>query len=417
MAGADDKEQRDTLTGTTLAGRYQIVRPLAAGGMGAVYVAVQHPLEREVALKVLKPSLLGDPVAVNRFKEEARIVSRIEHPNIIAIHDSGVTDDGVLFIAMTLVHGKSLGALVREVGALPWQRSLPIVVGIARALEAAHLAHVVHRDLKPDNILLVDLPGMHDFVKVLDFGIAKAVNRDAQPKNLTGTGFVPGTPGYIAPEQIASGSSDDPRSDLYALGVTWFEMLTGAPPFTGDSAMQIFLAHLQQPVPTLAEKLPGLVVPEPLQLIIASLLAKDPAQRPQDASALIARLEATGLLGTPTPARQPQLDPAAIHASTMATMTSVSTPGTSVRAFMTPPPQPASTSAVSASSSSAASSAASASALLAQTGTATAATPHAGTTPPPTGFARISRQTRIAIAAAAVVVAALAFGVGYNYIA
>lgn len=287
-------EANDPLVGAVLAGRYAIERRLGMGGMGAVYLARQRPLGRAVALKVLRKDLLGDPVAVERFHNEAKVIAQLGHPHIVSIHDFGTVspdhdEDGGLFIAMEYLAGRTLSAVLREEGPLPWTRTLGVARDVARALSAAHRRGVVHRDLKPDNIILVEAEGIGDFVKVLDFGIAKVVNERAHAEALTGTGFVPGTPGYIAPEQVLGGG-DDVRSDLYALGVTWFEMLTRRRPFSGDSAMKIFLAQIEGTPPRLKDLLPH--VPDEVDALVGALLDKDPDRRPKSADALLARLSA-----------------------------------------------------------------------------------------------------------------------------
>ena len=287
----------DTLLGTKLAGRYRVERRLGMGGMGAVYLAVQDPLGRAVALKVLRPHLIADPVAVERFKNEARTIASVHHPHIVGVHDFGETADGTLYLVMEYLEGRTLAEALRSDGPMPWERTLSIVRDVARALSAAHRRGVVHRDLKPDNIVLVDVDGEdRESAKVLDFGIAKLVKGDEQAKNLTGTGFVPGTPGYIAPEQIL-GERDDLRCDLYALGVTWFEMLAGRRPFVADTAMKVFLAHLNDPVPAVGDVHAAAHVPPPVEALLRALLAKDPDERPKDADALLDRLRALAVQG------------------------------------------------------------------------------------------------------------------------
>ncbi len=292
-------EQQDPLVGALVGGRYRIERRVGMGGMGTVYLAAQQSLGRSVALKVLRGELVCDPIAVERFKNEAKLIAQLNHPHIVGIHDFGSTDEGVLgggglYIAMEFLPGKTLAETVRAGGPLPWQRTVSIVRDVARALSAAHRRGVVHRDLKPENILLIEAEGLSDFVKVLDFGIAKLVRGhevqgDELKGNLTGTGLVPGTPGYIAPEQI-TGSSDDARSDLYALGVTWFEMLTGRRPFEAPSAMKIFLAQLEQQAPRVSSAHPGVSLPPALDDLLGSLLEREPERRPASAEELLSSL-------------------------------------------------------------------------------------------------------------------------------
>jgi serine/threonine protein kinase len=323
--------KEDPLVGSLVAGRYRVERPLGRGGMGAVYVATQEPLGRQVALKVLRPTLLDDEVAAERFSNEARVVAQLHHPNIVGIHDFDTTEDGVLFIAMELLNGQSLGEILRNEGRLPPERAALIVRDIARGLASAHRRGVVHRDLKPDNVVVVAAAGVGEIAKVLDFGIAKLVSQEEGHANLTGTGFVPGTPAYISPEQIMAASGDDPRVDLYSLGITWFELLTGERPFTGDSAMKVFLAHLNDEPPRPNDRAPWLKLPQPVESLLLSLLAKDPNDRPASAEALLQRLRelaeeghlpaalASGGDVTPTPSSG--LPPDALIATATATRT------------------------------------------------------------------------------------------------
>ncbi len=294
-------EAIDPLLSTVVAGRYRIVRRLGCGGMGAVYAAEQAPLGREVALKVLRPEFARDPVAVERFKREAQLIAALHHPHIVNIHDFGADDDGTLFIAMELLPGEDLSSRLRRTGPLSWDAALVIVEQIARALAGAHAKGVVHRDLKPANVLLLDVDGARAFVKVVDFGVAKLMradrNEDGAPR-ITGDGFVPGTPGYIAPENIAGGDGDDPRSDLYSLGVTWFELLTGSTPFVGDSAMQILLQQLHGEPPRPSD-LARLSLPAAGEALLVRLLAREPSMRPASATTLLAELGGLGAEGLP----------------------------------------------------------------------------------------------------------------------
>ena len=200
----------DDLTGRTLAGRYRVVRPLGAGGMGQVYVAVQERLGREVALKVLKGGLGQDPQGRERFQREARALAQLSHAGVVSVFDFDVDDDGRCFLAMELVAGDTLRQRLRARGRMPWAASIPIVRAIAAALAAAHRVGVIHRDLKPENVMMTEPPSSS--VKLLDFGVAKLAG--VGETNLTGTGNIIGTPGYIAPEVVMEGITDDARSDL-----------------------------------------------------------------------------------------------------------------------------------------------------------------------------------------------------------
>ena len=314
------------MIGTVVAGKYTVLSQLGVGGMGAVMLARQAPLGREVALKILRPELVSDEVAIERFKREAQVIAHLGHPHVVTIHDFGATDDGTLFIAMERLAGEDLATRVAR-GPLPWPAALLIVEQIARALAGAHAMNVVHRDLKPANVFIVQGGGVTDFVKVLDFGIAKLVKEassSSSPK-LTGAGFVPGTPAYIAPENIMGGGGDDPRADLYSLGVTWFELLTGELPFTGPTTMKLLMQHLNDPAPRPSDIAP-LDMPVVVEDLLMSLLEKSPDRRPVSANALLAALALVprdlvprDLVPRDSPARppsQPRIAPMAPTAAT-----------------------------------------------------------------------------------------------------
>lgn len=278
------------LVGATLAGRYEVKRLLGRGGMGAVYEAVQQPLGRKVALKVIRRALSDEPSAVKRFTQEAQAVAQLSHPNIVTLFDFGQTDEGVpgagqLFLAMELLEGRSLERAIRDDGPLPWERALSIVSDVCRALVEAHDKGVIHRDLKPDNVMLVS--GREERVKVVDFGVAKLLDQGAG-STMTGTGLVVGTPGYISPEQV-NGTNDDPRSDLYALGVMWFEMLTGRAPFEGETPMKVVLRHLHDPAPR-PSALASSALPREVDALVQRLLGKTPEARAESAAALLTEL-------------------------------------------------------------------------------------------------------------------------------
>jgi serine/threonine protein kinase len=211
----------DPLLGQTLAGRYHIHKKLGEGGMGAVYLAVHTLLEKQVALKVLHGEFARKPDLVERFMQEAKAASRIRHENVIDISDFGVTPDGFVFFAMELLHGHDLHEEIsraRLAGVpIPWDRSRKIFLQICSALSAAHSHGIVHRDLKPENIYLIEFLGHKDFVKLLDFGIAKLTEASEGDRKLTRTGMLFGTPEYMSPEQ-ARGENVDHRVDIYAMG-------------------------------------------------------------------------------------------------------------------------------------------------------------------------------------------------------
>jgi serine/threonine-protein kinase len=275
----------DSHVGRVLAGRYRVVKPLGAGGMGVVYRAEHVHMRKSVALKILHPHMTTNPEVVARFEREAVAAGRIEHANVAAALDFGRLDDGSFYLALEFVEGKSLGDLL-EVGPLPTPRALLILRQIADGLAAAHAAGIVHRDLKPHNVLLVERDGYADFVKMLDFGIAKVhMDEGSGHKPLTQIGTIFGTPQYMSPEQ-GQGHAVDARSDLYALGVIAYEMLTGKLPFQADDLVVLITRHITEPPPPLPESIP-LGVRE----LVDELLAKKPEERVPTAAELVRRVD------------------------------------------------------------------------------------------------------------------------------
>ncbi|MEZ4401888.1 MAG: protein kinase [Kofleriaceae bacterium] len=273
----------DLLLGQTLAGRYLIQRKLGEGGMGAVYLAQHTVLEKAVALKVLHGEFARKPDLVERFMQEARAASRIRHENVIDISDFGSAPDGIVFFAMELLQGHDLHEEIARARLaktrLPWDRSRKIFLQVCSALSAAHAQGIVHRDLKPENIYLVEWLGHKDFVKLLDFGIAKLTEVSEGDRKLTRTGMLFGTPEYMSPEQ-ARGENVDHRVDVYAMGCILHQLVTGRVPFEAENFMGILSLHLTEPPPPIgADALAEIGAPTELEAIIARALAKSRAER------------------------------------------------------------------------------------------------------------------------------------------
>lgn len=247
--------------------------------MSTVYSALDERLDRPVAVKVMSAALSTDPAFADRFAREARVAARLSHLNAVAVYDQGA-DDGHVFLVMELVRGRTLRDLLRERGALPPALAVSIMEPVLGALAAAHRAGLVHRDVKPENILLSD----DGAVKVADFGLARAIEAD---QSSTRTGLMMGTVAYCPPEQISRGSADA-RSDVYSAGVVLFELLTGAAPYVGDSAMAVAYQHVHSDVPAPSTRRPG--IPPQLDEIVLRATNREPAGRPLDAGALLAEL-------------------------------------------------------------------------------------------------------------------------------
>ncbi len=279
------REKKDPLLGETLGGRFLVLKKIGGGGMGAVYRARQEGMDRDVAVKVLLGDLAQNDTVLRRFTLEALAVSRLRHPNTIQIFDYGQTPQGNPYIAMELLEGQTLHDLLRAERPLPIRRALRIMDQVAASLAEAHGKGIVHRDLKPENIFLVSVGDNPDFVKVLDFGVAKLRDNKDEKGTLTQAGSIFGTPRYMSPEQC-SAQPVDGRSDLYALGVILYEMITGQAPFSSEQPLTLLLAHVNEPPPPPASVTDKQVIPAEVSDLVLKLLEKVPANRVQAATEL-----------------------------------------------------------------------------------------------------------------------------------
>src|SRR5688572_12365790 len=291
----------DALIGRTLDGRYRVVRRIADGGMATVYLGVDERLDREVALKVMRPHLVHDESFVSRFRREARSAASLSHPNVVAVHDQG-EDDGTVFLAMEYVPGLTLREVLHEEGALSPRAALDVLEPVLLALGEAHAKGLIHRDVKPENVILND----NGTVKVADFGLARAVSS----QTVTSTsGLLLGTVAYLSPEQVERGIADA-RSDVYAAGLVLFEMLTGTKAFTGETPIHVAYQHVHGSVPAPSSRVA--TVPAELDQLVALATSRDPDQRPTDASDFLAQVRASRASLSPAELdRRPRGDAAA----------------------------------------------------------------------------------------------------------
>jgi serine/threonine-protein kinase len=298
-----------SLVGQVVDGRYRVQSHLADGGMASVYVAVDLRLERDVALKIMRPDLARDENFVSRFRREARSAARLSHPNVVGVFDQG-SDNGHVFLAMELVTGKTLRDVVRDEGPLTPRAALDIIEPVLEALDAAHRAGIVHRDIKPENVILRE----DGVVKVADFGLARAVTTDTVTAH---TDVLLGTAAYLSPEQVERGIADA-RSDVYAAGLILFEMLTGTKAFTGDTPIHIAYQHVHGSIPAASSRVRS--VPAELDALVALATSRDPDQRPHDAEDFLAEVRKSRAMLTPTELDRRPEGPAAMGggASTVA---------------------------------------------------------------------------------------------------
>jgi serine/threonine protein kinase/beta-lactam-binding protein with PASTA domain len=271
----------DPLLGRLLDGRYEVSGRIAQGGMAVVYSAFDTRLDRTVAVKVMHPALAADEDFVARFRREAKAAAKLSSPHVVSVTDQG-RDGDVIFLVMELVEGRTLREVLREAGRLSAPEALEIMIPVLEALAAAHRAGLIHRDVKPENVLVAD-DGM---VKVGDFGLARAV--EASPLTAT-TGLLLGTVAYLAPEQVARGVADA-RADIYACGIMLFELLTGKPPYQGPTPLQVAYQHLNEDVPPPSSVVPN--IPKAVDRLVTDTTSRDPAGRPHDATAMLFRTRA-----------------------------------------------------------------------------------------------------------------------------
>jgi eukaryotic-like serine/threonine-protein kinase len=272
---------RDELIETTLNGRYRINAEIGAGGMSTVYLAFDETLERPVAVKVLHSEISRDPSALERFRREARTVAQLSHPNVVMVIDAG-EDEGRPYIVFEHIKGETLKDRIRRVGPLPVSEAVAFAIEIGRALQAAHERQLVHRDVKPHNVL-IDEEGR---AKVTDFGIAR--NLEVETRHLTGAGRVVGTTDYVSPEQ-ALGHEVTGQSDVYSLGIVLYEMLTGEVPYKGDSSMDVAIKHVREGLPDVQRRRPQ--ISAALAAVVERATAKEIANRYSSASEMVSDLE------------------------------------------------------------------------------------------------------------------------------
>jgi serine/threonine-protein kinase len=265
-------------------GRYRLKKKLGAGGMGEVYLAEHVLLKQPCAIKLIRPERAGDPSQLRRFEREVQATARLKHWNTVQIYDYGHAADGTFYYVMEYLPGVSLEEAVRRDGPLPAARVVHLLRQVCAALHEAHAAGLIHRDIKPANIIACERGGVPDVAKLLDFGLVQAVGPDGDADRLTQDGAVAGTPAYMSPEQASGRQPLDPRTDIYSLGAVAHDLLTGRPPFPRGSALQVILAHVQDPVIPPRTLWPD--IPEDLEAVVMRCLEKDPPERVPDAVSL-----------------------------------------------------------------------------------------------------------------------------------
>ncbi len=319
----------DPLIGRSLNERYTIVERLGAGGMGTVYVGKQHSVGREVAIKVVNAALVSDSDVVKRFLREAKLASRLSHPNAVSILDFGQTPDGLFFLAMELLQGRTLDKVLRLEGRVRLPRVVRIAGQICEALQGAHKIAIVHRDLKPANVMLLEGTEGRDLIKVLDFGLAKSLSPNSTSTTMTMSGALLGTPAYMSPEAARGGEVDE-RTDLYSLGCMLYVLASGRLPFQSDNIHELLSMHTNLAPPPLT------MVPKPVNGVIMKLLAKDPGDRFRTAASTRHALEEAALpflsseletaVASTLPGRKKSMPPVRASANTIESIPPVDAP-------------------------------------------------------------------------------------------
>jgi eukaryotic-like serine/threonine-protein kinase len=280
---------KDPLVGTTLAGNYEILEFLGQGGMGVVYKARHALMDRIVAIKMLQAALISDSMSVKRFQQESKAASRISHPNVISVYDFGISPTGQPYIVMDFLAGTSLSSIIKTDGQVSVERTIKILAPACDGLHHAHRQGVIHRDLKPSNIVLIEFNGEKDFVKVVDFGVAK-ITGSTESQRLTQFGEVCGSPVYMSPEQCR-GEDLDRRSDIYSMGCVIYETLTGQLPILGKSMVETMSRHVTEMPRSFSEARPDLYIPERLEQVVFKALAKSREDRHQSMEELAQDLD------------------------------------------------------------------------------------------------------------------------------
>ena len=332
-SGVSPQDEGDPLIGKTINNRVKIIKSIARGGMGKVYLGEQTTLGRACAIKVLDIKVAASETEdfKTRFLLEASVTSKLTHPNAVTIFDYGETEDGFCYIAMEYLEGRTLAAELKIAGRLDPERSLSIARQVCRALREAHAHGVVHRDMKPGNIFLVKHDDEGDFAKVLDFGLVKETHHDGAPADAhTQMGQIMGSPRYMAPEQI-QGKEVDGRTDIYSLGAVLFVMLTGRVPFDRANEMATMMAHVSEPVPAMGALVPDLILPRGLEALVMKCLAKDPSHRYASMEELLLAMKLPGGPGVPASTTS--------GAYMAVTTTSGTHPAVNLAAFASPLPE------------------------------------------------------------------------------